>query len=70
MTYANIYNKLKVIAEMEEHWGDVRLIEERLIKEGFYLESCREVHPDRLKTLRDQVRFVKEIKEILLGHKA
>lgn len=67
MSYQGIYNKLKVIAEMEDYWDHPDLIVTRLIRDGYYTD-CKP-HPDRLKTIQDQVVFIRNIKKILLSDK-
>lgn len=66
MVYPNVYNKLKVIAEMQESWDQPSQVVSRLIREGYYTE-VKNVHPDRLKTVMHQIEFMKEIKKILLS---
>jgi hypothetical protein len=64
MKIQNVYNKLEVIAEMEEMWDYPDLIALRLIREGYFQET-KHTHPDRLRTIADQVQFMRNIKAIL-----
>lgn len=64
--YQNQYNKLKVIAEMQDSWDHPDLIILRLVRCGFYVDTSH-VHPDRLKTVMDQIEFMRDIKKILLS---
>ena len=68
MMKSGFYDRLLVVAEMQDSWKHPDLIAMRLVREGLLSEgACTN---DRLKTITNQIRVLGKIKGIFNKNKA